>query len=59
VVILAEAATDIEQARAFYDAQETGMGDYFADAAVSDMASLVSYHGIRARYLGFYRMFMH
>ena len=28
VVVLAEAAEDIEQARDFYEAQQSGIGDY-------------------------------
>jgi hypothetical protein len=56
VVVLAEAAEDIEQARDFYDEQEPGIGDYFADAAVVDIASLAFYHGIHSRHFGFYRI---
>ena len=36
VVVLAEAAEDIEQARDFYDAQQPGIGDYCADSLVAD-----------------------
>jgi hypothetical protein len=59
VVVLAEAAEDIEQGRDFYDEQEPGIGDYFADSAVADIASLAFHHGIHARHFGFYRMLMH
>ena len=59
VVVLGEAAEDIEQARNFYDEQEPGVGDYFADAIVADIASLALYHGIHHRYFGFYRMLAH
>jgi hypothetical protein len=59
VVILAEAAEDIEQARDFYDAQEPGVGDYCADSLVSDIVSLALYHGIHSRHFGFYRMLTH
>jgi hypothetical protein len=48
VVVLAEAAEDIEQGRDFYDEQEPGIGDYFADSAVADIASLAFHHGIHA-----------
>ena len=34
VVILAEAAEDLEQGRDFYNEQEPGIGDYFADSLV-------------------------
>jgi hypothetical protein len=55
-VILAEAAEDLEQGRNFYDAQESGIGDYFADSLVADIESLAIYHGIHARQFGCYRM---
>ena len=56
VVILAEAAEDIEGARDFYDAQQPGIGDYCADSLVNDIESLALYHGIHLRQFGFYRM---
>ncbi len=56
VVVLAEAAEDIEQARGFYDAQEPGAGDYCADSLLADIESLTLYHGIHSRCFGFYRM---
>ncbi len=56
VVVLAEAAEDIEQARDFYDAQETGVGDYCADSLITDIKSLAVYHGVHARCFGFHRM---
>ncbi len=59
VVVLAEAAEDIEQARDFYDAQEFGIGDYFADSIVADVESLTLYHGIHSRHFGFYRTLAH
>lgn len=46
VVVLAEAAEDIEQARDFYDAQESGAGGYCADSLLADIESLALYHGI-------------
>ena len=59
VVVLAEAAEDIEQARDFYDAQESGIGEYCADSLVADIESLALYHGIHGRQFGFYRMLAH
>jgi plasmid stabilization system protein ParE len=56
VVVLAEAAEDIEQARDFYGEQEPVLGDYCADSLVADIASLALYHGIHSRHSGFYRM---
>ena len=59
VVVLAEAAEDIEQARDFYDAQQPGIGDYCADSLVADIESLALYHGIHSRHFGLYRMLAH
>ena len=59
VVVLAEAAEDIKQARDFYDAQEFGIGDYCADSIVADIESLALYHGIHSRHFGFDRMLAH
>ena len=56
VVVLAEAAEDIEHARDFYDAQGPGLGDYFADSLVTDIQSLALYHGIHSRHFGLFRM---
>ena len=56
VVVLAEAAEDIVQARDFYEAQEHGIGDYCADSLVADIESLALYHGIHSRHFGFHRM---
>lgn len=59
VVVLVEAAEDIEQARDFYDEQQPGIGDYCADSLVADIESLVLYHGIHLRQFGLYRMLSH
>jgi hypothetical protein len=40
IVVLEEAAEDIEQGRKFYDLQEVGVGDYFEDTILSDIESL-------------------
>lgn len=59
VVVLAEAAEDIEQARDFYDALDPGVGDYCADSLLADIESLALYHGIHSRQFGFHRMLAH
>jgi hypothetical protein len=59
VVVLSEAAEDIERARDFYDLQEPGIGDYCADSLTTDLESLALYHGIHSRHFGFYRMLAH
>jgi hypothetical protein len=56
VVVLAEAAEDIEKARDFYDEQQPGVGDYCADSLIADIESLALYHGIHSRQFGFYRL---
>lgn len=56
VVVLKDAAEDIEQTRAFYDWQAQGIGDYFADSILSDIESLALFYGIHAMHLVYYRM---
>jgi hypothetical protein len=56
VIILQEAAEDIETAREFYDAQDTGVGDYFADSITADIVDLRYLSGIHAQHFGFFRM---
>lgn len=59
VVVLAEAAEDIETAKDFYDAQDPGVGDYCADSLLADIESLTLFHGIHLRQFGFFRMLAH
>jgi len=59
VVVLSEAAEDVERARDFYDDQEPGVGDYCADSLTTDIESLALYHGIHALHFGFHRMLAH
>jgi hypothetical protein len=40
IVVLEEAAEDIERGRQLYDLQEMGVGDYFQDTILSDIESL-------------------
>ncbi len=56
VVVLAEVAGDLNEGRAFYDQQESGIGDYFWDSLVTDIDSLKIYSGIHIRKYGIYRM---
>jgi len=42
VVVLAEAAEDLEEARRFYDAREPGVGDYCVTSLLAD-ADLIYY----------------
>ena len=56
VVVLEDAAEDIESGRRFYEACEAGVGDYFTESILSDLDSLVLFAGIHAVYFGFHRM---
>ena len=56
VVVLEDAAEDIESGRVFYESCEPGVGDYFAESIVSDLESLILYAGIHPVYFGFHRM---
>jgi hypothetical protein len=49
IVVLEEAAEDIERGREFYNLQEIGVGDYFEDTILSDIESLLlSWHPFQA-----------
>jgi len=56
VVILSDAADDLEDGRLFYERQEPGIGDYFFDSLISDLESLKLYAGIHRHWFSFYRM---
>jgi hypothetical protein len=56
VVVLAEAAEDLEAAQAFYDAQEAGVGEYCVNSLLTDIESLALYHGIHRQQHGCFRM---
>jgi len=48
IVVLEEAAEDIERGREFYELQEIGIGTYFEDTILSDIKSLGLFHGIHS-----------
>ena len=56
VVILAETADDLEEAREFYDAREAGVGDYCVTSLLADVESLALYHGVHRQQYGCYRI---
>ena len=56
IVVLEEAANDMESGRLFYEQQEEGIGDYFWDSLLSDIESLNLYAGVHQRHSGLYRM---
>ena len=55
VCILDEAQRDLVDGYAFYEAQESGLGDYFLDSLFSDIDSLQLSAGIRPRHFGCFR----
>ncbi|QTN32893.1 type II toxin-antitoxin system RelE/ParE family toxin [Akkermansiaceae bacterium] len=55
VVVLAEAANDIERGIDFYDAIEDGVGRYFRDSIIADLRRLGLYFGEHRIHLGFFR----
>lgn len=56
VVILEDAAEDLESGAQFYELCATGVGDYFLDSILSDLDSLVLFAGVHPIYFGFHRM---
>lgn len=56
VVILDDAAIDLEAGRKFYEAQEPGLGAYFVASLLADIESLAPLHGIHSVHAGFHRM---
>jgi len=40
IVLLSDAAIDLDQGRSFYDKLQMGVGDYFCDSLISDIESL-------------------
>ena len=56
VVVLDEAAEDLEAGKAFYDSREQGIGDYFIDSLLADIDSLQIFAGIHSVHFGFYRL---
>ncbi|MGI8733733.1 MAG: type II toxin-antitoxin system RelE/ParE family toxin [Pyrinomonadaceae bacterium] len=56
VVILEDAAEDLESGAQFYESCATGVGDYFLDSILSDLDSLVLFAGVHPIYFQFHRM---
>jgi hypothetical protein len=46
VVILEDAAEDLESGAQFYESCATGIGDYFIDSIFSDLDSLILFAGV-------------
>jgi hypothetical protein len=56
VVILEDAAGDIESGRRFYESRASGIGDYFVESILSDLGSLGPCAGVHSVHFGFHRM---
>lgn len=56
IIVLSEAAVDLESGRDFYDSQGIGVGDYFVDSLLTDIESLRLFHGIHPLHFGYHRM---
>ncbi|MBL4775710.1 MAG: hypothetical protein JKY87_06615 [Mariprofundus sp.] len=59
IVLLADAAIDLDQGRKFYDKLQVGVGDYFYDSLISDIESLYLYAGIHPCHDGYHYMLSH
>jgi hypothetical protein len=56
VVILEDAAEDLESGAQFYESCAAGVGDYFLDSLLSDLDSLVLFAGVHPTHFQFHRM---
>jgi len=56
VIVLDEAAEDLEAGRAFYDSRERDVGSYFVDCLLTDLESLGLHAGIHPIHFEFHRV---
>ncbi len=56
VVVLKEVVDDLDDGKAFYEQNESGLGEYFWDSLLADIESLAIYAGAHVREHGLYRM---
>jgi len=56
VIVLDEAAEDLEAGRSFYDERGEGLGRYYVDCLFSDLESLRLHAGIHSMHHGFHRL---
>ena len=56
VIILVDAAKDIEAARDFYEAREAGVGGYCVVSLLADIESIGLFSGIHPLHFEFHRM---
>jgi hypothetical protein len=55
IVVLAEAASDIERGIDFYNSIQDGVGRYFRDSMIAELRRLGLYFGKHRIHLGFFR----
>ena len=55
VIVLAEAASDIERGIDFYNSIEIGIGLYFRDSIIADIRRIGVYFGEHRIHMGFFR----
>lgn len=53
VTLIEQSIDDIKLGRRFYEQNEEGIGSYFADSALADIASLRLYAGIHSIRFGY------
>jgi hypothetical protein len=56
VLVLADAANDLERGQDFYNSQAEEVGDHFLSSMLSEMEKLERLHGIHSMHFGFFRM---
>jgi len=56
ILVLEEAAADLQRGEQFYEANQVGIGEYFFDSLIADVESLNLYAGIHGKQFGLYRM---
>ena len=56
VVVLEDAAGDLESGKRFYESLEAGIGNYFIESVLADLNLLAIYAGIHPLHFGFHRM---
>lgn len=56
IQILDAAERDLIEGFRFYEAQSSGLGQYFLDTLFADIESLYIYSGIHTQYFGYHRL---
>lgn len=54
--ISSDAEEDLDDGRIFYNDQQQGIGEYFWDALISDIESLIISGGVHSKEYGYFRM---